>query len=59
MPPHCPFDSRVISKLPPKDQIPWTRIKDIVEYRKLVDAAKKKAEGESLAEWELRVFQGA
>jgi hypothetical protein len=58
-PPHCPFDSRIIAKLPSRVQIPWTRIDDINIYISLVDAAKLVAAGLSLAEWELLNYPGA
>ena len=57
MPPHCPFDSRIISRLSKDVQVSWTRLDDIDSYRALVDAAKDVAGRLSLAEWELQVYQ--
>jgi hypothetical protein len=61
MPPHCPFDSRVMAKLPSIVQVSWTRLDDISAYLALVAAAKQvaAATGQSLAEWELSVYQVA
>lgn len=58
-PPHCPFDSRIMAKLPSNIQVPWTRIDDITIYISLVNAAKQVAAGLSLAEWELLNYQRA
>ena len=58
-PPHCPFDSRVIMKLPKCRGISWTALDDPAQYRKLVEAAKAKAGGMPLAAWELRTYNDA
>jgi len=58
-PPHCPFDRRVIARLPTHVQVAWTQMDDLREYQALVRAAAVCARGESLAEWELRIYQGA
>lgn len=58
-PPHCPFDARIIAKLPREAQLPWTHLDDIRQYQALVAAARHAAGGESLAAWELRAYQGA
>ena len=57
-PPHCPFDSRIISHLPRDVQVSWTRLDDITTYLALVASAKRLAAEQSLAEWELHVYQG-
>ncbi len=56
-PPHCPFDSIVISNLGLKN-IKWTALKDIKEYKLLVEEAKKFTKGKnlSLSEWELELW---
>jgi hypothetical protein len=58
-PPHCPFDSRIMTQLPQNVQVSWTRLDDISTYLDLVVAAKRVAAGQSLAEWDLHVYQGA
>lgn len=55
-PPHCPFDSRVISKLNIKNKPRYTNIKKIKEYKMLVKAAKEKSGKKSIAQWELELF---
>ena len=56
MPPHCPFDSRIIQKLPPIDRLNWTQLDDMKDYSRLVAAARAAAGTLPLAEWELRVY---
>jgi hypothetical protein len=53
LPPHCPFDSRVISRLPACRGLNWIDIDDIKLYMQLVKVAKNTAGERSLAEWEL------
>lgn len=53
-PPHCPFDSIIITKL--KLKIAWTDLDDIDRYRLLVRQAKKIANGQDLADWELEFW---
>ena len=55
---HCPFDSRIISKLGKGVSAgcrKWTATDDIDCYNKWIDAARHIA-GENIAEWELRVW---
>lgn len=59
VPPHCPFDSIIIRKLPGCERITWTSIDSINEYSRLVSKAKRIADGRSLAEWELEIWEGA
>ncbi len=56
-PPHCPFDRRVIERLPPEARINWTEITRIDQYNRLVAAAKELAAPLSLARWELSTWQ--
>jgi hypothetical protein len=56
MPPHCPFDSTIISKLDNVNGIIWTDM-DLDNYKLLVSRAKEKAGDKSLAEWELETFR--
>jgi|ERR1039458_3041295 hypothetical protein len=58
-PPHCPFDSWVIARLPGYQGPSWTAINDLAQYRNLVAVAKAKAGGISLAEWELQTYNDA
>lgn len=55
-PPHCPFDSIVISYIPGCSNLNWTSIDTIGDYKKLVNAARKKADGKPIAEWELEIW---
>jgi hypothetical protein len=52
-PPHCPFDSVIIAKLPKHVGPSWTNMDSEDDYFALVAAAKSQAEGSSLANWEL------
>jgi hypothetical protein len=56
-PPHCPFDSIIISRL--KAKVPGFANYKFTEdhYRQLVNLARKNAgDGLSISEWELKVF---
>ena len=55
-PPHCPFDSQIIAKLPTYKGLGWTALDSEDAYRDLVKAAKTKAQGCSLAAWELETY---
>ena len=57
-PPHCPFDSSVLSSIPTYDGPTWTSMKKIDDYRKLVQAAKREAVKKqlSLSKWELKIW---
>ncbi|MFA6215569.1 MAG: hypothetical protein WC768_03305 [Patescibacteria group bacterium] len=55
LPPHCPFDSIIISKLDDTGGIIWTDM-SLDDYKLLVSRAKEKAGGKSLSDWELEVF---
>ena len=56
IPPHCPFDQRIIAELPMKARCSWTVLNDMDGYQRLVDAARQLAAGTPLAEWELSVY---
>jgi hypothetical protein len=56
IPPHCPFDSIIISHLPECTDLNWTLLDNIDDYRRLVTAAKRAASGRSLAAWELELW---
>jgi hypothetical protein len=56
MPPHCPFDSIVITHLPECRDLNWTSIDSIADYERLVLAARKAAGKISLADWEFDIF---
>lgn len=55
-PPHCPFDARVIAKLPSADRCAWTTLDEMPSYQHLVEAARRVAGDRSLAEWELDLY---
>jgi hypothetical protein len=57
IPPHCPFDRKIIELLPKDIRLNWTQIDNIEKYRKLVVAACKEATSEPIAVWELRNYQ--
>lgn len=59
MPPHCPFDNRIIKELPECAGLKWTSIDKIEDYNRLVEAAKKEANGKPLSEWELEIWNQA
>jgi hypothetical protein len=52
-PPHCPFDSIVISNIPGCSDLNWTSLDTLGDYKRLVNAAREKADGKSIVEWEL------
>jgi hypothetical protein len=56
-PPHCPFDFQIIAKLPAYSGPSWTALDSEQEYRALVTVAEEKAQGLSLAVWELRTYK--
>jgi|SRR5208337_3033874 len=58
-PPHCPFDSVVLSRLPSCRNVRWTQLDSLDAYKQLVQEARKAAGGNSLAEWELRLYNDA
>lgn len=58
-PPHCPFDARIIQRLPLRSRINWTDLDDIGKYKALVAAARSLAGDEPLAVWELRAYSEA
>lgn len=58
-PPHCPFDSVVLERLPGCRNVRWTQLDSLREYKQIVEEAKKGAGGKSLAEWELRLYNDA
>ncbi len=55
-PPHCPFDSIVISYIPGCSDLNWTSLDTLGDYKRLVNAAREKADGKSIAEWELEIW---
>lgn len=58
-PPHCPFDSRIIAKLPlthAQKKLKWTELDSLEDYQALVDAGMRKISEtayKSLSDWEL------
>jgi hypothetical protein len=58
-PPHCPFDRTIIQSLPGCEDINFTQFDDVETYRRLATAAKAEAGSQSMAEWELVLFNEA
>jgi hypothetical protein len=52
-PPHCPFDSIIISHLPKSSAKNWTALDNIGDYLCLVRAAQNVAQDKTLSQWEL------
>jgi hypothetical protein len=59
IPPHCPFDARVLSKVPGCHDVRWTQLDSISHYEDIVHCAKATAHGIPLAKWELRLYNAA
>ena len=57
-PPHCPVDRVMINKTVLKNQVAWTRMTSVTEYKKVIAAMRTEADKQSLslARWELEVF---
>lgn len=55
-PPHCPVDSIVLSKIPGLGNVKWTQIDSMEQYVNCITAAKKVAEPNSIARWELELW---
>lgn len=55
-PPHCPFDSIVISYLRYCSDLNWTSIDTIEDYTRLVKAARRIPVDKPLTEWELEIW---
>lgn len=55
-PPHCPFDSVIIGQFPASQRRNWTDLDSLGEYQKLVESARRLAGSQSLAEWELALY---
>jgi hypothetical protein len=57
-PPHCPFDSVIIGRLPGCETVKWTQLDCIETYKNLVSSARTKAKkiGLFIAEWQLKAY---
>ncbi len=55
MPPHCPVDSIILSEAGIQN-VKWTQIKSISDYKQIIKEIRKKAKLKPLAEWELEVW---
>lgn len=53
-PPHCPFDFFVIRHL--GLNIRWTELDSMEGYQQLITAARERAHGAGLAQWELGLY---
>lgn len=58
-PPHCPFDFQIIKRLPNYKGSSWTSMTRREDYADVVNAAKLKADGVSLAVWELETYNNS
>jgi hypothetical protein len=58
-PPHCPFDRIVLSHVPGCEDINWTQLDSLHDYKQIVRCARSAANGVSLAEWELHFYTDA
>jgi len=58
-PPHFPVDAVVLQHIKPFRDIRWTQLDDIQLYERIVEAARAESKGESLAVWELRLYNKA
>lgn len=58
-PPHCPFDSVVLSRIPGCERVRWTQLDSLTEYQRIVNCAKVTARGVPLADWELCLYGAA
>lgn len=59
IPPHCPFDFMVLSRIPGCRDVRWTQLDSLPEYERIVRQAKTAAGNCPLAEWELRLYNAA
>jgi hypothetical protein len=59
IPPHCPFDARVLSQVSDCRDMRWTQLDSVSEYEHIVNCAKAAAGGLPLAEWELRLYNAS
>ena len=58
-PPHCPFDSMVLSRLDGCRNVRWTQLDSLSEYERIVFHAKDAAGTIPLPEWELHLYNAA
>jgi hypothetical protein len=59
VPPHCPFDARVLARVPGCREVRWTQLDNVGEYEQIVQCAKVAAGNLTLAEWELRLYNAS
>jgi len=57
-PPHCPFDSIIITELGLDSEVKFTKFDSVKDYKRLVTMAVQKAKDEklSVAQWELKLW---
>jgi len=55
-PPHCPIDGIVLKRVPGCQDVCWTQLDSLDEYRRIIAAAKIAAKGVSLSVWELDLY---
>ncbi len=54
-PPNCPVDRIILGKAG-INNLSWTKINTIKEYKSIIDNIRKKVKRNDLAQWELEVF---
>jgi hypothetical protein len=59
MPPHCPIDAIVLARITGFKEEKWTRIDSIERYQRIIEAARREANGIPLAVWELELYNGS
>lgn len=59
MPPHCPIDAIVLTKIPDCKDIPWTKITHMDVYKDIIRMAKLAAKEVPLSEWEMHEYNNA
>ena len=58
-PPHCPVDAVTLRGINELADIRWTQITTTGQYMRCINALRRRANGESLARWELRLWNEA
>jgi hypothetical protein len=59
MPPHCPIDAIVLAHITGFKEERWTQLDSIEHYQRIIEAARREANGIPLAVWELVLYNGS
>lgn len=59
MPPHCPIDAIVLKNVPDCENVRWTKITQIADYKEVIRKAILKAGELPLSEWEMHIYNNA